>query len=209
MSFHLSSISVLSCRDSIGVIVSLLLLAGCNRANSLSSPVAKQAAHSRTTRLENQFPDTGDEEKTVPVFVSKPSPDEPVKVAMQFRPAIAAPGDVVELIVLARIADAHYLHAAGSSGQPFEPVAITSLLPDEVESLGDWQLPAPIKVHGASAGYRDSMQLKRSLRVRSNAKHQTLRLTAELKYQACNDELCWPPTMTKLSASLIIGSQSR
>src|SRR4051794_1190281 len=56
--------------------------------------------------------------------VPDPSPSEPVKAAMAFRPASVSAGGTAELVVSIRIARAHYLHAARDAGGKFTPLGI-------------------------------------------------------------------------------------
>ena len=49
--------------------------------------------------------------EAVELPVPEPSTSEPVTAAMQIRPPTAAPGATVELVIVARIARAHFLHA--------------------------------------------------------------------------------------------------
>lgn len=128
---------------------------------------------------------------------------------MVIRPESAKAGQTVELLVAVRIASAHYLHAADDSDTTFVPVAMSLVLPDGIEAVGEWQFPAPISVHGHSMGYRESIFLRRSLKVLPTALPQTLRLMGALHYQACTDELCWPKGTMELSAPLTIQSQTR
>ena len=141
--------------------------------------------------------------------VGEPSAANPVKVAMRIRPAAAAPGESVDAIVYARIAPAHYLHAASDSDTTFKPVSIELKLPDTLESSEDWQFPPPIEIHGEARGYRESVLIRRSLRIATDAKPQTITLSGTLRFQACTDELCWPtPAIRRKSLTRSITNKS-
>ena len=142
-------------------------------------------------------------------LILDPSASEPVTATMVVRPASAVAGGEVELLVYARVARAHYLHAATNSREPFAPVTMNLTCPDGLEVMSDWQFPPPERGPGNSLVYRDSIVLRRSLRVLPNIAAQTLLVTAELRYQACTDELCWPPTAIELSTPLPIQIQRR
>jgi hypothetical protein len=141
--------------------------------------------------------------------VPEPSPSEPVKAAILIRPVNVSPGETAELLVYVRVASAHYLHAADSSDQTFIPVSIDVALPHGVEAASDWQFPTPEKVHGNALGYRNSVLLIRSVKLLSSVPEQTLHFQGELRYQACTEELCWPPGKIELSAALTVRSQTR
>jgi hypothetical protein len=133
---------------------------------------------------------------------SEPSPEEPVTAKMVIRPEHLDFGEAAELRVYVRIAGAHYLHAAKNPGEPWVPLAVNASLPDGVEFLGDWQLPPPEKGHGDALVYRNSILLRRTLRVRLKTPPRVFRVSGEFRYQVCNDEVCWPPRTIELFAPL-------
>jgi hypothetical protein len=141
--------------------------------------------------------------------VPEPSPSEPVTAAMKIRSESAPSAGTFEILVFVRIARAHYLHAANKSGEPFIPVSINLPLPQGFEALGDWQFPPPEKTKANTLGFRNSIVLRRSLKVLSTAPSQTMIVTGELRYQVCTDELCWPPGKIELTSPLPIRSQPR
>jgi hypothetical protein len=138
------------------------------------------------------------------VFASAPSSEEPVTATMKLRPESLAAGEAAELLVSVRIATAHYVHAANKPGAPWVPLAMTVSLPDGVEFSGDWHLPTPDKGHGDAPVYRNSVLLRRALRVGAKSAPRDVRVSGKLRYQACNDELCWPTRTMELFAPLSI-----
>jgi hypothetical protein len=133
--------------------------------------------------------------------VPEPSPSEPVKASMEFRSA----GDgTAELLVAVRIARAHYVHAPGDEGSKFAPLSMELTLPDGVTTVGDWIFPPPQAGRGGSPEYRDSVLLKRSLRIGAISP-RTLTIGGVLRFQACTEELCWPAGKMELFAPLVIG----
>jgi Disulphide bond corrector protein DsbC len=148
---------------------------------------------------------TSIEETAVP----DPSPSEPVTAVMTIRPKRATVGETALVLVHIRIASAHFIHAKDDAGGPFVPVAVNVTLPEGVEPIGDWQAPTPENGRGNSRVYRNSVVLRRSVKVVSSSAPETLTVTGELRYQVCTDELCWPRGRLKLSAHFIIQSQPR
>ncbi len=130
-----------------------------------------------------------------PPDVPEPSPSEPVKAVMACRPSGR---DKAELLVAVRIARAHYLHAEADHGGIFTPLKIEASLPPGVEFDGDWIFPAPEAER--LPVYRTSVLLRRFLKVTSPPPSR--HVTVVLRYQACNDELCWPPGKLELSAPI-------
>ncbi len=123
---------------------------------------------------------------------------------MKFRPESLSAGEAAELLVSVRIAPAHYVHAVNNPGEPWVPLAMNVSLPDGVEFAEDWQLPTPEKGHGDALVYRNSVMLRRALRVGAKSAARDVRVSGKLRYQACNDELCWPTRTMVLSAPLSI-----
>lgn len=138
------------------------------------------------------------------VFVPEPSPSEPVAAVMTIRPVRASIGDSVEVLVSVRIASAHVIHAKDDAGGPYFPLDVTATLPEGVEPNGDWRFPTSEKWHGNSPVYRNSVSLRRSLKVVAGPEPRNLMVKGELRYQVCTEELCWPPGKLELSAPLII-----
>ena len=103
------------------------------------------------------------------IAVPDPSPSEPVTAVMTIQPNRASVGETVEVLVHIRIASAHFIHAKDDAGGPFVPVAVNTTLPTGVEPIGDWQVPTPEKGRGNSLVYRNSVVLRRSLKVVSSS----------------------------------------
>lgn len=141
--------------------------------------------------------------------VLNPSPSDPISAAMKIRPEKLAAGETAEILVYARIAAGHYVYAANNSTGVFAPTTVKVTLPSDVEALGDWQFPAPEWRNGDAFVYRNSFLARRSIKVLAGAAPRTETIAGELHYQACNDELCWPPDKADMRATLVIGSKRR
>jgi len=146
---------------------------------------------------------------TAEVSAPEPSTQQPVTATMTIQPESLSVGETAEMLVSVRIEPAHYVHAIKNRGEPWSPLAVKLTLPDEVEALGDWEFPKPEVGHGAAMVYRNSVLLRRALRIRRQPSARTLRISGELRYQACNEELCWPPRTLPLSATFSIRDQGR
>ncbi|WP_406699746.1 protein-disulfide reductase DsbD domain-containing protein [Singulisphaera sp. Ch08] len=139
--------------------------------------------------------------------VPEPSPSEPVKAVLALRPANISPGTKAELLVTVRIAKAHYLHPEADHGGTFTPLKMNAMLPAGVEFVGDWNFPPPEEGRAGVPIYRNSVQIRRAVKVTSLSP-ETLNVTGVLHYQACNDELCWPPGKLELSTQLTIQAEA-
>jgi hypothetical protein len=179
---------------------------GCgldSTAPRAEQPHVKVIVPDRTQSIAAADVPVADPTPTVP----EPSPSEPVKAALASRPASISPGATAELLVAVRIAGAHYLHAEADHGGTFTPLKMEARLPAGVEFVGDWTFPPPVAGRAGVPVYRNSVLLRRSLKVTSPLP-QTLNVTGVLRYQACNDDLCWPPGKLELSAPLTIQAEA-
>lgn len=132
-----------------------------------------------------------------PPIVSDPSRSEPVKAAMVCRQTNRT---TAELLVAVRIAGGYYLHAEADHGGRFVPLAFEATLPEGVDFAGDWVSPSPEKGSGGIPIYRDTVLLRRPLKLISPSNELTV--SGLLRYQACDEELCWPPGKLELTARL-------
>jgi hypothetical protein len=176
---------------------------------SLATPLCGCGPDSRPDQPPGKIAAAHQEQPVIPPHIAaeldapsvpEPTPSEPVKAAMALRPTKISPGMAGELLVAVRIARAHYLHAEADHGGTFTPLKIEATLPPGVEFVGDWSFPAPEKGRNGVPIYRTSVLLRRTVKFTSAS--QTLGATAMLRYQACNEELCWPPGKLVLSVPL-------
>ena len=137
---------------------------------------------------------------------TKPSSSQPVTAAMQIIPTEVRNGVTFELLVSLEIAGAHHVYASNIVGKPFIPLSLNVTLPDGIEALNDWIAPAPSRTKTGELVYTDSVSFRRSLRVGSNVPAGPLLIKGDLRYQACTEELCWPPRTIDLSSSINISS---
>lgn len=126
----------------------------------------------------------------------EPSRSDPVKAVMECR---ATGGDTADLLIALRIAGTYYIHAEADHGGTFTPLKVEMTPPAGVEFVGDWQFPPPTKERGIEI-YRTSVLLRRTVKLAPAT--GSPKVAGVLRYQACNDELCWPPGKLELSAPL-------
>jgi len=192
------------------VIVLIGALPGCSSDSTAKQSVDVNAENFRVPTVSRAHaPATAVATSIEEVAVPDPSPSEPVTAVMTIRPQRASVGETVEVLVQIRIASAHFIHAKDDAGGPFVPVAVNTTLPDGVEPIDDWQAPTPEKGRGNAPVYRNSVLLRRSLKVVASPALETLTVIGELQYQVCTDELCWPRGKLGLSAPLMIQPHPR
>ena len=138
-----------------------------------------------------------------------PSDSEPVTAVMQAIPSQVAPGGTFELTVRVAIASAHHVYARVPDGSPFTATALTLRLPPGVEALGDWSCSEPARSPSGELVYTGSAWFRRRFRVVSGPPRGMPGIEAGLSYQACTEELCWPPRVLPLTAFLRIDSPKK
>lgn len=140
--------------------------------------------------------------------LSKPSSSQPVTAAMKTTPTEVRAGEIFEILVRVEIAGAHHIYASNVVGKPF-PISLNVTFPGGIEASGDWIAPAPSRTKTGELVYTDCVSFRRSLKVGSNVPGGPLSIKGELLYQACTEELCWPPRTIKLSSSVTVRSLKR
>jgi len=138
---------------------------------------------------------------------AQPSHAEPVTAAMMTDCQTTRAGETLELSVRVRIAGGYHIYSNRPPHGPFSPTTLVLRLPEELEAVGDWLASSPTTTKTGEEVYIESVLFRRRLKVRSNAGHKVLSIKADLLYQACNDELCWPPGKIRLSASVAVVSE--
>ena len=161
------------------------LACGCLLALSIGSAADKRDAGPVAAALE----------------VAEPTSSNPVTAGAVLRPAEASPKSTLELLIKVRIAPGHHIFAMEKPGPDKVPTSISLELPPDVTEEGKWTGPAPAKA-GSALVYKDSVVVfTRKLRISAGAKAGPRQLAGRIRYQACNDELCWPPKTIRLEAS--------
>lgn len=118
------------------------------------------------------------------------------KVSLAFRPGVVA-GDAVELAVDAVVAPGWHINAHQPTEKFLVPTALTLTLPDGVRA-DPVRYPDPKAKTFAFAGdvellvYEGTVPLRTAIRAPSFA--APIAITAALRFQACDDTTCLPPT---------------
>jgi hypothetical protein len=110
----------------------------------------------------------------------------------------------LEILVRARIAGGHHIYGTNVVGKAFTPTRVDLALPAGIEPAGDWEAPPTSRAADGEFIYTDSVVFRRNVRARPDLAPGKVRLEGELHYQACTDELCWPPKTVHLSATLTV-----
>jgi hypothetical protein len=125
---------------------------------------------------------------------------------MLIHPSTVAPGDTVTVLVKARIAAGHWIYALGKSGSVTEPTSLEISWPDLLSPLGQWMSTAPKLKQDGSRTYSGTVLFQKEFRVGSKAADQLLKLPLRLKFQTCNEAVCFPPQEITVQAELKVSS---
>ena len=140
----------------------------------------------------------------IDLSVPPPTRSEPVKAGMGASRSELAAGDSFELAVEIRIAGGYHIYAATPTNAPFIPASLELTLPPGIRTDGDWVRPKATLARDGAMIYADSVWFRRSLRVQPDALIGKFAINTKLKYQACNDELCFPPATIGLETALTV-----
>lgn len=138
----------------------------------------------------------------VPSESSRPASVQPVMGTMTSLPDRLQAGDAFELRVSVKIDSAHHIYASNTVRSPFVPATLEVALPDGVEALGTWNGPEPKRSRGGECIYTDTVEFRRAFRLQTNVPPGSMSIRGEFRFQACTDELCWPPRTIALATSL-------
>jgi hypothetical protein len=141
--------------------------------------------------------------------VPEPSRTEPVTAVMKLDRDTVRAGESCEVLVRVRIAAGHHIYSTNAIDGPFTPTTLDLILPADLEPVGKWVAPRPATTKAGERIYTDSILFRRSLKVRLNTPPGLLSIRGELRCQACNEELCWPPGKIGVSASVAVVSKTK
>lgn len=131
--------------------------------------------------------------------VSAPTRAAESKVSLALRPAVATLGGNTELTIEAVIADGWHINAHQPNQKFLIPTTLTLTVPDGV-TAGAVSYPAPKTKSFAFAGdaellvYEGTLPLHVSVTVPADFRGDAVAIDAALRFQACDDTTCLPPT---------------
>ena len=134
--------------------------------------------------------------------VPTPTAENPVAAEMRVFPIPNGNGKQFEAVIRVRIAATHHLHGPEEKAGPFAPLSVNLVLPAGSETHGGWQFSKPARVSDDRQVYTNSVVLRQSLSMPLNAPVESLSIKAELRFQACSEDFCWPPQSIRLAAPL-------
>ena len=135
------------------------------------------------------------------IIPAEPSASEPVTGALQV-PAQVRAGERFDVQINLRIAGRHHIYATTGVREPFVPTKLEFHFPDGISPMGVYVLPTPERARNGDAIYTDNLIVRQSCRARPNVSTGTVSIQCEVRYQACTDELCWPPRTIQLASKI-------
>lgn len=146
------------------------------------------------------------------LVLAAPAPAAEPKVRLTIKPAtdVVARGSELAVTVEAVIASGWHINGHQPTEKFLVPTTLTLQLPDGV-SANAVDYPAAERKRFAFAGdlellvYEGTVSMRTTVRVPAAFAGEELTLDAALRYQACDDTTCLPPTSVRATASLPIG----
>ena len=141
------------------------------------------------------------------IAVAAPAGTKPVTAAAAVQPGSARPGDSITLFVKLRIAPGHHIYALEDSGCRNLPTSLDATLPRVLKPDGSWVGPEPkVQKDGSRTIAVEALFRRRFMVERGEARKH--KLPVKLRYQVCNEALCWPPENIVLETELeVLASQ--
>lgn len=139
--------------------------------------------------------------------LAAPSRAAESKVSLALRPTSASPGGAVELIIEVTIAPGWHINAHQPNQKFLVPTTLTLALPEGV-TAGAVDYPAPKSKSFAFAGdlqllvYEGTLPLRAAIQVPAGFRGDAVAIDAVLRFQACDDTTCLPPTSVSRAFSL-------
>ncbi|MBM3832081.1 MAG: hypothetical protein FJ403_02165 [Verrucomicrobia bacterium] len=128
------------------------------------------------------------------IVVATPEGTNRVTVGAIIQPVVASPGDSITATVKVRIAPGHWIYALENSGSRNQPTALEPKLNGRpLRATGPWRGPEPKTKDDGSRIYATEAVFQRRFVIEPSAKETTRKLPITIKYQVCNEALCWPP----------------
>ena len=140
----------------------------------------------------------------VPAFdVPAPGATNRVTVAAVFQPAKAKLGETVTLYVKLRIAPGYWIYALEDAGTRNVATTIDAKTGATFRQVEPWRSAPPETKADGSRVYTQEVVLQGQFEVVATAEG-VCKLPVALRYQVCNEALCWPPKTISLESELTV-----
>ena len=139
------------------------------------------------------------------IAVAEPKGTNRVTATAVFHPQMAAPGETTALLVKLRIAPGHWIYALNDSGsRTLVPTTVMTASEKPFRLVEAWRSSEPKVKSDGSRVYSGEVVFKSRFRIDSSAADRLQKLPITVRYQVCNEALCWPPATISLEPGLKI-----
>jgi hypothetical protein len=139
---------------------------------------------------------------TPEIVVPVPKGTNRVTAAAVFHPVTAHAGETVSLLVKARIAPGHWIYALDDSGSHNLATTVITESVRPFRLAEPWRSSKPKVKSDGSRIYAAEVVLQSRFQIDRAAADGMQRLPVTLRYQVCNEALCWPPATISLEPVL-------
>ncbi len=122
--------------------------------------------------------------------------------AAMIYPASTSRGETVTVFVKVRVAPGHHIYALDKPGTMNIPTSLEAELPRTIRPEGPWRGPDPKVSEDGSRILSGDLLFQRRFRIEPQAEAGTCEVLIQIKYQVCNEALCWPPATIPLKLQL-------
>ncbi len=144
--------------------------------------------------------------------VSKLAVDEPtaktrLSAGALVHPESLHPGDQPELIVKVLITPSYHIYGMDDSDGANVPTRLDLDLPAGISTDGDWTAAALYQSGDSHPIYYRQVVFRRKLKIAPDAPAGSFRIPIKIRYQVCNELVCWPPaTMSLETTGTVVSS---
>lgn len=135
---------------------------------------------------------------------------KPVRATIKASQNEAAPGDSFDVVVQVRMSRNFHIYAGNDTNSPNIPTTVNLTLPNGLKPTGEWtNSPAAVQSKDGPLIYTNAVAFHRMVKVSADAPRQTINLSVALRYQACDDNECFPPETLTLETPITIVDKTR
>ncbi len=190
--------------------ISLLVpLLGCGTLGPARALRYGESARTDSAGTANAAADVVDPQK-LEILVDEPNQEQPVASGFALSRSTVRPGETTTLVIRCRTVEPWYIYAVEGPTGVATPTTLELSLPPIVSLASDWSLPpahtkqTPL---GDVAVYAGDFRFSLPLSIAQEAEAGTVEIPCVLRYQACSDRSCLPPSEIRLSVPITIASK--
>ncbi len=133
---------------------------------------------------------------------AKPSVEKKVSFSVGTRPKAGQSNVPLMAIVRLQILEGHHIYSIADSVEN-RKTTLTLELPEGFEAVGEWHGPAPRK-KARNMIYEGEAAFGHFIKIADDTEPGTYTFPVHVKYQICDDAVCWPPDSKRLDISVVV-----